>query len=132
MISYRQLLDLRLGKVKEAVDDWREMVDALEALAGEKGKGGGGDANASDLAKKAEGSDWRGNNATVTKKFVVKTAREFGDVLATAKSVHVILSGLHRRMDTCKEDLKKGRSASAEECPCYRAWHSRSAGRSPP
>lgn len=107
MISYRQLLDLRLGKVKEAVDDWREMVDALEALAGEKGKGGGGDANASDLAKKAEGSDWRGNNATVTKKFLVKTAREFGDVLATAKSVHVILSGLHRRMDTCKEDLKR-------------------------
>ncbi|WP_405804198.1 DUF6571 family protein [Streptomyces sp. NBC_01187] len=103
MVTYRQLHDLRLGTLKKAVSDWKDMVDDLVKLAGEDGHKQG--TNAAGLAKKAGGADWSGNNADVTKKFVTKTAGEFRDVLATARSVHTILHGLHTKMKAHKEAL---------------------------
>ncbi|MBR7679223.1 hypothetical protein KDA82_41110, partial [Streptomyces daliensis] len=67
MVTYQELNDLRLGKLKEAVTDWQQMLDKLTKLSGEDA---GGEINAADMAKKANGADWAGKNATVTKEFV--------------------------------------------------------------
>ncbi|MBQ1119087.1 DUF6571 family protein [Streptomyces sp. B15] len=112
MITYRQLHDLRLGTLKKAVNDWKDMVDDLVELVGEDGHGQG--TTAAGLTKKANGADWAGNNADVTKKFVTRTAGEFKDVLATARSVHTILAGLHTKMKAHKEALKEA-VASADK-----------------
>ncbi|MEU2725165.1 DUF6571 family protein [Streptomyces smyrnaeus] len=112
MITYRQLHDLRLGTLKKAVNDWKDMVDDLVELVGEDGQGQG--TTAAGLTKKANGADWAGNNADVTKKFVTKTAGEFKDVLATARSVHTILNGLYTKMKAHKEALKEA-VASADK-----------------
>ncbi|MEW2453525.1 hypothetical protein [Streptomyces albus] len=104
MVTYRQLHDLRLGALKKAVTDWKDVVDGLIELVGEDGHGQG--TTAAGLAKKAGGADWAGNNADVTKKFVTKTAAEFQDALATAKSVHTTLNGLYTEMKAHKDALE--------------------------
>ncbi|WP_158687599.1 hypothetical protein [Streptomyces sp. AA1529] len=105
MVTFRQLHDLRLGTLKKAVADWKKMVDDLVELIGEDGKAQG--TSSTGLTRRAQKADWVGENADVTKKFVTKTADEFHDVLATARSVHTILDGLHTKMKKHKEDLNE-------------------------
>ncbi|MGW7515686.1 hypothetical protein ACWGJ2_08830 [Streptomyces sp. NPDC054796] len=103
MVTYQELNDLRLGKLKEAVTDWQQMLDKLTKLSGEDA---GGEINAADMAKKANGADWAGKNATVTKEFVTRTADEFKDVVTATRSVHTILEGAHSKFTKHKQDLK--------------------------
>ncbi len=82
MVSFDQLLNARLGSLKNAVDDWSETVKKLKSLQ-EKAENG--------MQRKAEKADWKGENAGVTKPFVKKTAKEFGDAAKEAESIHNIL-----------------------------------------
>ncbi|WP_432013254.1 hypothetical protein [Streptomyces cucumeris] len=100
-LTYQELHDLRLSTLNKAVTDWKQMVDKLEKLA----NGGDGDINAADLEKKAQGADWKGDNATVTKAFTTKTAQQFQDILTEARSVHTVLSGAHSKLTTHKAKL---------------------------
>ena len=102
MVTYQQLNDLRLGKLKEAVADWKWMAEKLGKLA----DGGDGDASSADLDSKAKSADWAGKNATVTKEFVTKTASEFKDTHAAAKNIHTILDGAHTKLQKHKQDLR--------------------------
>ncbi|MFE3655947.1 hypothetical protein [Streptomyces sp. NPDC059165] len=97
-----ELRDLRLGTLDSAITDWRTMSGKLERLA----TGGDDGASASDLATKANAADWKGDNATVTRSFVTKTARQFSDAAAEAKSVLAILSGAHTAFTQHKADLQ--------------------------
>ena len=111
MVTFQQLHDLRLGKLKSAVDDWQTMVTKLKRVA--DGEGGGN--SAAGLEKKAQGADWKGNNATVTKEFVTATAKEFDDIVTAARSVHTILSGAHSKLTKHKSELKEAVSRAAKQ-----------------
>ncbi|WP_431772849.1 hypothetical protein [Streptomyces cucumeris] len=102
-LTYQELHDLRLGTLNKAVTDWKQMVDKLEKLA----NGGDGDISAADLEKKANGADWKGDNATVSKAFTTKTADQFQDILTEARSVHTVLSGAHSKLTTYKTKLRE-------------------------
>lgn len=97
-----ELRDLRLGTLNSAVSDWRTMAGKLELLA----TGGDGEVSATDLEKKANAADWNGVNATVSRGFVTKTAAQFSDAAAEAKSVLAILSGAHTAFTQHKLDLQ--------------------------
>ncbi|MGS2589745.1 DUF6571 family protein [Streptomyces hebeiensis] len=101
MVSYQELRDLRLGKLDTAVTEWQEMVRKLVTLA----EGGDGGVSAADLERKANAADWKGDNATVTKAFTTTTARQFGDMLTEARSVHTILDDAHSALKKHKDDL---------------------------
>ncbi|AJE39078.1 hypothetical protein [Streptomyces nodosus] len=90
-LTVQELNDLRLGTLKTAVDDWETMQGRLERLA----VGGDGQVNAADLEKKANAADWEGVNATVSRQFVTKTAKQFGDAAAEAKSILDLLRDTH-------------------------------------
>jgi hypothetical protein len=102
MLTVEELNSLRLGTLKTAVDDWRTMLDRLEKLA----TGGDGQVSAKDLQKKAAAADWAGVNATVSRQFVTRTAAQFSDAAAEAKSVLGILSDAHAALTQHKLDLQ--------------------------
>ncbi|MEU9777077.1 hypothetical protein [Streptomyces sp. NPDC047968] len=97
-----ELRSLRLGSLDTAVSDWKTMAGKLELLA----TGGNGETSAADLRKKADAADWKGDNATVSRAFVTKTAAQFSDAAAEAKSVLAILSGAHTAFTQHKADLQ--------------------------
>lgn len=111
MVTFQELNDLRLGKLQAAVTDWQAMIDKLVKVA----DGGGGAVSAADMDRKAKAADWKGQNATVTKDFVTVTAREFGDVVTVARSVHTILSGAHSKLTKHKSDLADAVSRAAKK-----------------
>lgn len=111
MVTFQELNDLRLGKLQAAVTDWQAMIDKLVKVA----DGGGGAVSAADMDRKAKAADWKGQNATVTKDFVTVTAREFGDVVTVARSVHTILSGAHSKPTKHKSNLADAESRAAKK-----------------
>ncbi|WP_166027639.1 hypothetical protein [Streptomyces chilikensis] len=102
MLTADVLNNLRLGTLKSAVDDWKTMLDRLQLLAA----GGDGAVSSADLAARAEAADWKGVNATVSRAFVTKTAAQFEDAAAQAKSVLGILSDAHAQLGKYQEQLR--------------------------
>ncbi|MEV8351199.1 hypothetical protein ACFVTT_02515 [Streptomyces niveus] len=97
-----ELTNLRLGTLDTAVSDWEKMYPKLNTLA----TGSGGGASAKGLQTQAAAADWKGANATVTKEFVTKTAVEFQDVAAQAKSILGILRDASAAFKKHKADLR--------------------------
>ncbi|MFI5980584.1 DUF6571 family protein [Streptomyces sp. NPDC051555] len=79
-----------------AVTQWTEMIAKLTQLK----------TDASAMKSKADKSTWRGENASVTKEFVTKTAKEFGDAVTEAESVRDLLQDAHALFKTAYDDLK--------------------------
>ncbi|MFJ6633846.1 hypothetical protein ACIQMR_21030 [Streptomyces sp. NPDC091376] len=102
MVTYQELHDLNLSKLNTAVTQWQQMLNKLVILA----DGGDGGVNAADLEKKANAADWKGDSATVTRKFTTTTARQFDDMVTEARSIHSILHGAHAELKKHKEDLR--------------------------
>ncbi|PJE98477.1 hypothetical protein CUT44_07150 [Streptomyces carminius] len=73
------------------------MVAKLEKLAE--------DARSGMLAK-SEKTEWRGENAGVTKPFVKKTVKEFDDAAAQAKSIKNVLKDAHTDLKAVQSELK--------------------------
>ncbi len=96
MPTFEQLLNAKLGPAQTAVTQWSEMITKLNALKTE----------ASAMKTKADKSTWRGENATVTKEFVTKTAKEFGDAVTEAESVRDLLQDAHTLLKSAQADLK--------------------------
>ncbi|MFF7715851.1 hypothetical protein [Streptomyces sp. NPDC007988] len=101
MVTYQELHDLNLSKLNTAVTQWQQMLNKLIILA----DGGDGGVNAADLEKKANAADWKGDSATVTRKFTTTTARQFEDMVTEARSIHSILQDAHTNLKKHKEDL---------------------------
>ncbi|MFE0203180.1 DUF6571 family protein [Streptomyces sp. NPDC058985] len=97
MVTFNDLLDARLGGLKNAVDDWTDTVTKLKKLDEQASKG---------LLKKAEKADWKGENAGITLPFVRKTAKEFGDAATEAESIRNILRDAHSEFKAAKEKLE--------------------------
>ncbi|MGV9322573.1 hypothetical protein [Streptomyces sp. NPDC003660] len=82
MVAFDDLLHARLGSLQESVNDWTETVKKLQKLQ-EKADTG--------MQRKADKADWKGQNAGVTRPFIKKTAKEFGDAAKEAESIRNIL-----------------------------------------
>ena len=97
MLKFQDVLHAPLGKLKQAVDDWSQMVAKLEQLAE--------DARNTMLAN-ARKADWRGANASVSKSFIQKTAKEFDDAAKAAKGIKLILEDGYAAFKKAQDDLR--------------------------
>ncbi|MFF9430684.1 DUF6571 family protein [Streptomyces sp. NPDC014746] len=96
MPTFEQLLNAKLGLMDTAATQWTEMISKLTRLR----------TDASAMTSKADRSTWRGENASVTKEFVTKTAKEFGDAVTEAESVRDLLQDAHTLLKSAQDDLK--------------------------
>ncbi|MFJ3576902.1 hypothetical protein [Streptomyces rubiginosohelvolus] len=96
MLSYEDIVEAPLGKLKAAADDWSEMATKLDRLADHASDG---------MKAKANKASWEGLNAGVTKAFVGKTVKEFADAAAEAKGVKTLLDEGYAAFKKAKDDL---------------------------
>ncbi|WP_406199563.1 hypothetical protein OG920_33655 [Streptomyces europaeiscabiei] len=96
MLTYEDIIDAPVAKLKAAVDDWSEMAKKLDTLATDAIDG---------MKAKADKASWEGVNAGVTKAFIGKTAKEFADAAAEAKGVKLILEEGHAAIKKARDDL---------------------------
>ncbi|MBN3928422.1 hypothetical protein IQ279_01955 [Streptomyces verrucosisporus] len=97
-LTFTDLYGFSFSGLSDAVSDWDSVVTELGELADEARTG---------MAAKAEKADWKGENATVTKPFVRKTAKEFDDAAAQARSIRNILRDAHTDLKSVQADLIK-------------------------
>ncbi|MFI7006763.1 hypothetical protein [Streptomyces sp. NPDC050145] len=100
------LRHLNLSKLDDAVSRWETMTKDLKRLAGDA---------RDNLKKKADGADWAGINATVTREFVDKTAGEFDDAHTQAQTVWNIIKDTRGELATYKQRL----NTAIENAPNY-------------
>ncbi|MEU4348767.1 DUF6571 family protein [Streptomyces sp. NPDC023838] len=98
MLTYDDVVNSPLDKLKTAVDDWSDMVTKLKTLAEEARKG---------MKAHADAADWAGVNAGVTRRFIDKTANEFEDAAAEAKGIHAVLADGYGAFKRAKDELQK-------------------------
>lgn len=97
-LTFSDLYGVSFSNLSAAVSDWESMATKLEKLADDARTG---------MAAKADKAEWRGENAGVTKPFVRKTAKEFEDAAAQARSIRNILKDAHADLKSVQSDLKK-------------------------
>jgi hypothetical protein len=96
--TYSDLIGLPLGNLGTAVSDWRTTVHNLKTLASDAQSG---------MKAKADKARWAGENATVTRSFVDKTAKEFKDLHAEADSICHVLEDAHTELVKIQTSVKK-------------------------
>ncbi|MFE2597941.1 hypothetical protein ACFXCZ_15830 [Streptomyces sp. NPDC059396] len=97
MLTFNNVYNAPLDRLKSAADDWSEMTTKLETLAEDA---------RTTMAARARDDYWRGVTAEVTKPFVDKTAREFDDAAKAAKGIKLILADGYEAFKKAKDDLK--------------------------
>ncbi|MEU6928463.1 hypothetical protein [Streptomyces sp. NPDC046385] len=91
------------SKLGTSAGDWDAMAKKLWEL----------ESDARDnLGGKAQKADWKGVNATVTREFIGKTAKEFADAATQATSIANILRDTHGELDGYKKQLNETISAA--------------------
>ncbi|GHI03003.1 hypothetical protein AQI88_02590 [Streptomyces cellostaticus] len=96
-MNYRDLLEVDLGKLGSAVATWEQAVKHLDALAKDAQDG---------LKAKADSARWAGLNASVTREFVDKTAKECTDLHSEAKSIWSVLDDAHTELAGLQRNAK--------------------------
>ncbi|MEU7025180.1 hypothetical protein AB0A60_00670 [Streptomyces sp. NPDC046275] len=96
MLSFDDVVNAPVDKLKEAVDDWAEMTKKLAKLADDARQG---------MKAKADKAQWQGVNSDVTKAFIAKTAKEFEDAEAEAKGIGVLLAEAHTSFRAARDAL---------------------------
>ncbi|WP_037680418.1 DUF6571 family protein [Streptomyces griseus] len=101
-VKYTDLVEVDLGKLGTAVSDWKTAVDKLKTAA----------ENARDgMQAKSDKARWAGVNATVTRGFVTKTAKEVADLHTEANSIYQVLEDAHTELASLQKQI---RAAHAE------------------
>ncbi|MEV3928009.1 hypothetical protein [Streptomyces sp. NPDC049944] len=100
--SYTDLIEVDLGKLDVAADDWTSAAAGLEKLASEVYSG---------LLQLSDGADWAGLNAAVTKDFVRRAAKEVADLHLEAQSIVAVLKDAHGELTHVQ---KRARELTAE------------------
>lgn len=88
-MKFSDLIEVDLGKLGTAAAAWKRMFRGLETLADDARDG---------LKAKSDKARWDGVNAAVTRDFVDKTAKEFRDLHAEAKSIWSVLDDAHAEL----------------------------------
>ncbi|OKJ37280.1 DUF6571 family protein [Streptomyces sp. CB01580] len=96
MPTFEQLLNAKLAPLDTAATQWTEMITKLTELQ----------TDAKAMKSKADKATWKGENATVTKEFVTKSAKEFSDAVIEATSVRDLIKDAHALLKTAQRDLK--------------------------
>ncbi|GAA3835388.1 hypothetical protein ACFS5L_36525 [Streptomyces phyllanthi] len=96
-LTHKDVAEVDLGKLGTAVADWKKAVDDLGKLASSAEKG---------MLAKSEGARWAGVNATVTRDFVKKVAKEFTDAHAQAQTIHRLISDAHKDLTEVQKKMK--------------------------
>lgn len=96
-ISYADITQLELGKLSAAAEDWKKIVRNLDGLREDARRG---------MVAKSEKARWAGVNATVTKAFVRKTAKEFDDLHREALSIANVLDHAHTELRNIQRDVE--------------------------
>ncbi|MFE2294561.1 hypothetical protein [Streptomyces sp. NPDC059452] len=96
-LTYSDLMAMDLGKLATAVSDWQAMAAKMSELTTSVRDG---------LAKKAAGARWQGVNATVTREFVGRTAKEFTDLHSEAESIANVLTDAHAELARYQKQVK--------------------------
>ncbi|MDQ0833129.1 hypothetical protein QF032_004973 [Streptomyces achromogenes] len=104
-LTYTDLVEVDLGKLGSAVSDWKKSVDMLKTAA-ENARTG--------MQAKSDKARWAGVNATVTREFVTKTAKEISDLHVEADSIHTVLVDGHTELVALQ---KKIRTAVQQDAP---------------
>ncbi|MES4905229.1 MULTISPECIES: hypothetical protein [unclassified Streptomyces] len=97
-LTYRDIVELDLGTVLIATMDWKSVVDGLKKLTSDARSG---------LLKKSEGARWDGLNATVTREFVRKTAKELEDLYKEASSISAILDDAYDQLTAIQDKVNR-------------------------
>ncbi|WP_439940609.1 hypothetical protein [Streptomyces sp. BBFR115] len=95
-LTYTDLIDVDLGKLGTAVSDWKKTVDNLKRLS-ESARTG--------LQAKSDAAQWAGVNATVTREFIAKTAKEIADLHTEANSVYQVLDDGHTELVSLQKQI---------------------------
>ncbi|MGO4749022.1 hypothetical protein AB4212_10400 [Streptomyces sp. 2MCAF27] len=106
--TYTNLLEMDLGKLAAAVADWKTVVSGLERLRTDADRG---------LVRKSDVAKWAGLNATVTREFVRKTAKELRDLHREAKSIWSVLDDANTELRGIQRRARKLASDAAKEEP---------------
>jgi hypothetical protein len=96
-VKFSDLIEVDLDKLGTAATDWKRMVGDLETLADDAHDG---------MKAKSDSARWAGVNATVTRSFVDKTAKEFRDLHAEAKSIWSVLRDAHSELKYVQSKAK--------------------------
>lgn len=104
MLTFEDVVNAPVAKLKTAADDWAEMATRLEKLADEARLG---------MKAKSDRARWQGVNAAVTKPFITKTAKEFGDAAAQAKGIGLLLADAHTSFAEARNALVRIRDEEA-------------------
>ncbi|MEU1791647.1 hypothetical protein ABZ553_38395 [Streptomyces sparsogenes] len=104
-LTYQDLVDVDLGKLGAAVSDWKSAVDSLKTLMTDARSG---------LLKKSEGARWAGLNATVTREFVGRTAKEFEDLHKEASSIWSVLDDAHSQLTELQSSVRSTVAQAAD------------------
>lgn len=86
MLTFEDVVNAPVAKLKQAADDWSEMTTRLKTLATDAREG---------MKAKTDKAQWQGVNSDVTRPFIDKTAKEFGDAEAQAKGIQMLLADAH-------------------------------------
>ncbi|MGW5102402.1 hypothetical protein [Streptomyces sp. NPDC004100] len=96
-LTFTDLAEVDLGRLASAVADWKSTADGLKKAA---------DSAWTGMRAKSDAARWAGVNATVTREFVGKTAKEVADLHAEAHSVHQVLDDGHRELAELQKQLR--------------------------
>ncbi|MFG3404938.1 hypothetical protein [Streptomyces sp. NPDC048142] len=96
MLTFDDVVNAPVGKLKTAADDWTAMVTRLERLADDARTG---------MKAKAGKARWEGVNAGVTKEFIAKTAAEFDDAVSQARGIKSLLVDAHTSFAYARKTL---------------------------
>lgn len=105
-LTFTDLVEVDLDKLGTAVTDWKRTVDSLKTAAENARKG---------MQAKSDSAQWAGVNATVTREFIAKTAKEVSDLHAEANSIYQVLADGHPELVSLQKQVKDaaGKDASA-------------------
>ncbi|AGS72160.1 hypothetical protein [Streptomyces collinus] len=96
-LTFTDLIEVDLGKLATAVSDWKKAVEGLKKSA-ESARTG--------MQAKSDSARWAGVNATVTREFVTKTAKEVSDLHAEANSIYQVLDDGHTELLSLQNQMK--------------------------
>ncbi|MFC9271539.1 hypothetical protein [Streptomyces zhihengii] len=103
-MNFDDLHSANFKTLDDTVGDWTSMITKLGELKRDADDG---------LRKKALKANWAGDNATISREFVGKTAGEFGDAVTQATSIRDIMRDTRDELKTqqrlLKEAVERGR-----------------------
>jgi hypothetical protein len=105
-MDYNDLMGVDLALLGAAVATWKQAVSDLERFAEDARDG---------LKAKSDKARWAGVNATVTRGFVTKTAKEIADLHQEAKSIWSVLDDAHAELGVLQRRVKSLTEAAGKD-----------------